>query len=112
MRSLFVLLTIAALAAVVTEAQAPQNPTFRSGTDVVRIDVSVLDKNRVPVRGLTTADFTVREEGKPRPVVASASSLCRPPRRNRRQDGVVNRTGRARSLRTSPRTSWIRRACS
>ena len=60
------------------EAQPPQNPTFRSGADVVRIDVSVLDKDRVPVRGLSAADFIVREEGKPRPVVA-VSEVVLPP---------------------------------
>ncbi len=69
---------IVALAAVAPEAQPPQNPTFRSGADVVRIDVSVLDKNRVPVRGLTAADFSVREEGKPRPVVAVGEVVLPP----------------------------------
>ena len=32
--------------------------------------MSVLDKDRRPVRGLTQADFTVLENGKPRPIVA------------------------------------------
>ena len=49
--------------------QAPQ-PTFRSGVDLIDVDVSVLDKDRRPVRGLTADDFTVFEDGKPRPVVA------------------------------------------
>jgi VWFA-related protein len=52
--------------------QAPQQPppTFRGGVDVVQVDVSVLDKSRRPVRNLTTADFTIFEDGKPRPIVA------------------------------------------
>ena len=50
-------------------AQAPQT-TFRAGTDLVQVDVSVLDHERRPVRGLTAADFTVIEDGKPRPIVA------------------------------------------
>ncbi len=43
-------------------------PTFRLGVDVVQVDVSVLDDKRRPVRGLTADDFTVLEDGKPRPV--------------------------------------------
>jgi VWFA-related protein len=58
------------LVAALLTAQSPQPPTFRTGTDVVLIDVSVLDDGRRPVRGLTAADFVVREDGKVRPVVA------------------------------------------
>lgn len=47
-----------------------QQPVFRGGADVIRLDVSVLDKDRRPVRGLTSEDFTVLEEGKPQRVVA------------------------------------------
>ncbi len=47
-----------------------QTPTtaFRAGVEVVDVDVSVLDKNRRPVLDLTAADFTVLEDGKPRPI--------------------------------------------
>ena len=45
--------------------QAQQTPTFRAGVDVVQLDVTVLDANRQPVRGLTAADFVVFEDGKP-----------------------------------------------
>jgi VWFA-related protein len=47
-----------------------QAPTFRSSVDILNLDVSVLDKERRPVRGLTADDFTVLVEGKSRPVVA------------------------------------------
>jgi VWFA-related protein len=47
-----------------------QLPTFRTGVDAIQLDVSVLDKDRRPVRGLTASDFTVLEDGKPREVVA------------------------------------------
>lgn len=66
----------AAGAAVVMAAQAPQSqapPTFRAGTEIVHLDVSVFDKDRRPVRGLTADDFTILEDGKPRPVVAFAA---------------------------------------
>jgi len=49
---------------------AQQLPTFHTGVDAVQLDVSVLDKDRRPVRGLTAADFTILENGKPRPIVA------------------------------------------
>jgi len=45
-----------------------QQPTFRTGVQLVRIDVSVLDDKRQPVRGLQVSDFTVLEDGKPRPL--------------------------------------------
>jgi VWFA-related protein len=57
---------------VAQQQPAAQPPTFRSNVDVVRLDVSVLDKDRHPVRGLTAADFTIEEDGRERPIVAFA----------------------------------------
>jgi VWFA-related protein len=51
---------------LVAEQQAP---TFRSRVEVVQLDVSVLDKHRQPVRGLTEKDFTILEDGKPQRIV-------------------------------------------
>lgn len=57
--------------AVHPRAQTPAaQPRFRGGTDLVQVDVSVLDSKRLPVRGLTAADFTVLEDGKPREIQA------------------------------------------
>jgi VWFA-related protein len=53
-------------------AQDTARPQFRSGVEVLQLDVSVLDKNRRPVEGLTLADFTVEIGGKPAPIVAFA----------------------------------------
>lgn len=57
-------------ATLVVGLKAQQQPVFRGGTEVVQLDVSVLDKNRRPVRGLAQADFTVLEDGKPQRIVA------------------------------------------
>jgi VWFA-related protein len=51
-------------------SQAQPQSTFRAGVDLVEVDVTVLDKDRRPVRGLTAADFTVQEDGKERPISA------------------------------------------
>jgi len=51
--------------------QDQRPPTFRSGTNVVRVDVSVLDKDGRPVRTLTADDFELRENS----VVQAISSF-------------------------------------
>lgn len=47
---------------------AQQPPVFKTSIDLVHLDVSVLDKNRRPVRDLKPADFTITEDGKPQPI--------------------------------------------
>jgi VWFA-related protein len=54
----------------VRQDPSPPQATFRSGVDIVHVDVSVLDKDRHPVHDLTAADFVVREDGKVRPITA------------------------------------------
>jgi VWFA-related protein len=73
----FVTLTscLAAAALTVLGAQDPPAsapPQFRAGVDVFEFEVSVLDRNRQPVRGLTGANFSVLENGKPQPIVGFA----------------------------------------
>jgi len=63
-------ISVAVVVAVAAAQQPATQPTFRTAVDVVQVDVSVLDKDRTPVQGLTTADFTILEDGKPRPIVA------------------------------------------
>jgi VWFA-related protein len=50
--------------------QEPAPPVFRSDIDVVRLDVTVVDKERRPVRDLTADDFLVTEDGRPQRIVA------------------------------------------
>jgi VWFA-related protein len=70
---------VAAVLTLEARPQEPPAPTFRTSTDLVDVDVSVIDRHRLPVRGLTAADFTVLEDGRPRPIVAF-SAVDLPPR--------------------------------
>jgi hypothetical protein len=69
------ILVIAATGAAATQSQPPASPpapqaTFTTRVDVVQFDVTVLDKDHRPIRGLTASDFTVLENGAPQPIVA------------------------------------------
>jgi len=57
-----------ALIAAQTPARPQNPPTFTAGIDLVKLDVSVYDKNHRPIKGLTAADFTVLEDKLPRPI--------------------------------------------
>src|SRR5687768_11548130 len=48
-----------------------QPPAFRSGVEVVTVDVGVVDRQGLPLRGLTPADFVVTVGGQPREVVTA-----------------------------------------
>jgi VWFA-related protein len=65
-------ITVPLVALLHAQTPAPQAPlpTFRTGVDVVELDVTVLDKDRHPVRGLTAEDFTILDRGQPQPIVA------------------------------------------
>src|SRR5262245_26592120 len=47
-----------------------QQPTFRSGVDLIRLDVHVVGDDGTPVKDLTEGDFDVKVNGKPAPVRA------------------------------------------
>ena len=66
-RSIATLSLIAA--AVLTLALRPQSPAFRSGVDVVTVNVTVTDRTGQFVSGLTQDDFTMSEDGRRRPIV-------------------------------------------
>lgn len=57
---------ILAGAVAVFGAQSPL--TFPAATELVKVVVSVTDASGQPVRGLTSKDFAVREDGKVRPI--------------------------------------------
>ena len=67
-RSLLACVWIVGLFTIAVRAQQAGDqdqrpPTFRSGTNLVRVDVSVLDKDGKPVRTLNADDFELRENG-------------------------------------------------
>ena len=74
-------LVAAALGSGLLAQQVP--PTFRAVAEAVVLDVSVLDRNRQPVGGLTAADFTILEDGRPQEVRTfkeiDTGSTARPP---------------------------------
>jgi VWFA-related protein len=72
-----VALSMAAAGAQETRPQQ-QTPVFRGGIDVVPLTVSVVNRSGVPVTGLTRADFTVRENGRPREVLSFFPQVFEP----------------------------------
>jgi VWFA-related protein len=64
---LLLLTTAAVVSGQDPSVTTPQ--TFRAATDLVLVDVSVLDRNRQPVRGLAAPDFTVLIDGQPRRIL-------------------------------------------
>src|SRR5262245_6380355 len=69
-RRLMCLLLAASAAGAAAVAQQLPTPSFKASVQLVRIDVTVLDDKRQPVRGLKASDFTVLEDGQPRPIRA------------------------------------------
>ena len=63
-------LVLASITASVVAAEQDKPPQFRSRVDLVHLDVSVLDNDRRPLKGLTERDFTIYEDGKPQAVAA------------------------------------------
>ena len=59
---------IAVLAAAAGTAVAAMQPTFSTRVEGIRVDVLVTDGSRKPMRGLTPADFTIRDNGVPQQV--------------------------------------------
>ncbi len=73
MTRLGIVALLVACAAVLSAAQDPagtQRPTFRAATEVVAVDVSVVDREGAPVKNLTADEFVVKVDGQPRRIVS------------------------------------------
>jgi Ca-activated chloride channel family protein len=68
MKRFFACGTLAACALGVLGAAGRQQPTFRGGSDTVRVFVTVTDRDGRLVTTLTQDNFDVRDEGKPQPI--------------------------------------------
>jgi VWFA-related protein len=87
--TLLSLLAIAAFASLLPPTSAQQAPVFKSRTDVVQLDISVLDQHRHPVKGLTEKNFTIFEDGKLQTIVGFTAfdvDNARPPDRGWMKD--------------------------
>ena len=70
----FLLCGTLAASLVTLDAAGTQQPTFRAGSDVVRVFVTVTDGDGRLVTALTREEFEVRDEGKPQPITAFDNS--------------------------------------
>ena len=69
--SVLVALSVAGPGASQLLAQSDQAPVFRSGVEVMEVDVTVVDAKGMPVRDLRAPEFTVTIDGQPRRVVSA-----------------------------------------
>jgi VWFA-related protein len=74
LRSLVVTAVVLLTVASAPRAQAPagqtRQPVFRTGTELVLVNVVVRDKSGAVVRGLTRDDFTITEDDRPQTVTS------------------------------------------
>jgi VWFA-related protein len=59
---------VATFVVALTASLQGQQPTFRSGVDLIRLDVQVVSDDGTPVADLTEKDFDIRVNGKPCPI--------------------------------------------
>lgn len=84
---------------------AQQQPTFRSGVEVLALDVVALDKARLPVLGLTAEDFAVVAGRKPRRIVGVDFVSSTKPTRSAANLAAPGATANGRAI--APRTLML-----
>ena len=70
MRARIALFLAVCAVAVAAQEPAPQQPPFRTGTNLVRVDVNVTDRHGEPIKDLTAEDFEVKEDGVSQPITS------------------------------------------
>ena len=70
MRAPFLILNFSFLVIAALQAQQPQRPVFETKTELVLVDVNVVDRDSKPVTTLTPADFQLEVNGQPRPIAS------------------------------------------
>lgn len=91
-----VALVLAPMPVAAQEAASPpvQGPTFRTGVDLITLDVAAVDDEGRPVDGLQAPEFTVQIDGRPRRIVSVEQvrfPVPEPAVRNARRPPVVER---------------------
>jgi VWFA-related protein len=105
------ILTWVAVASAAAQQPAPatQPPaTFRSGTQVVEVDVRVFDKSGRFVTNLKPGDFEIREDGTPQAIVTVA--LVGPPSPQRGSGGIApagSASGAAADIQNGVPSTWL-----
>ena len=72
-------LSVIALSAALVAQTPQQRPTFRSGVDLIEVDVTVVDGDSYPITDLEASDFSVTVDGDSRRVVQAQFVSLRPP---------------------------------
>ena len=77
----FVIVSLAFVVSVLKASpQAQQEqPIFRSGVDLIEIDVTVIDRDGFPIEDLVATEFSVEVDGDMRRVVQAQYISLRPP---------------------------------
>src|SRR5678815_3871059 len=74
-----------------------QAPAFRSGVNLILVDVTVRDSKGQPIRDLTASDFEILENGKPQSIVTFAHEEVAQPTQTIKASATLTRIGEAKS---------------
>ena len=88
------LLLVLAVLLLSAAAVARQQPVFRTGANMVRVDVAVIGRDGKPVDALTTDDFEIEEDGIPQTIqtIKFVEASGHPPPGNDRSLAIRSRS--------------------